>query len=115
MQCFRAPEQDVIDGIRDLWRVFEEGLCEGKIKTRVVGISKAILLVTKGRIGPAFDSTVRTVWDVYDSKSYLGALRKIADQLAVFESREGDLEEVAASAEKPAAVGRAVDMVFGPH
>jgi len=84
-------------------------------KARVVGISKAILLVTKGRIGPAFDSNVKTGWYVNGCESYLTALTIIADELAVFEAREGNLEEVAAKAGKPAAVGRAVDMVFGPR
>jgi hypothetical protein len=113
LRSFQTPAQDLIDGIRGLWRVFEDGLCVGK--ARVVGVSKAILLVTKGRIGPAFDSNVRKGWYVSDRESYLRALAQIAGELAAFEAREGNLEEVAAKAGKPALVGRAVDMVFGPR
>lgn len=110
LRCFETPAQGVIDGIRGLWQVFEQGLCVGK--ARVVGVTKAILLVTKGRIGPAFDSNVKKSWYVRDCDSYLTALGEIARELAAFEAREGNLEEVAAKAEKPAAVGRAVDMVL---
>ncbi len=116
LRCFQAPAQALVDGICGLWQIFEEGLCAGKATE--VGVSKAILLVTKGRIGPAFDSNVKTklkAWYVSDCNTYLKALADVARELAAFEAREANLEELAAQAGRPAAVGRALDMVFGPR
>jgi hypothetical protein len=101
-----------------MWRVFEDGLCvEGK--ATAVGVTKAVLLVTKGRLGPAFDSTVKArlnARNVTEPKTYLRALAAVASDLAAFETRERiRIEDLAEDAGRPAEVGRVVDMVFGPR
>ena len=117
LRCFQAPGEVLTDAICNLWRIFEDRLClKGATE---VGVSKAILLVTKGRIGPAFDSNVKTglnAWYVMDCRTYIEALGKIAGELADFEARESTtLDGLAEQAGRPAAVGRAVDMVLGPR
>src|SRR5260370_35701102 len=52
LRSLQAPSDVLTNAICGLWRIFEEGLCS-KGKATEVGVSKAILLVTKGRIGPA--------------------------------------------------------------
>jgi len=111
LRCFQAPDEVLTDAICSLWRIFEGGLCLKRHATEV-GVSKAILLVTKGRIGPAFDSTVKTqlnAWHVMDCQTYIGALGEIARNLAGFEGRESrTLESLAEQAGRAACVGRVV-------
>lgn len=118
LRSFQAPREELTDAIHKLWRIFEEGLCLER-KASEVGVSKAILLVTKGRIGPAFDSKVKgalDAWYVMDGGTYLKALGKIASELAAFEVRESrTLESIAEQAGRPAEVGRVLDMVWGPR
>lgn len=120
LRCFQAPGELLTDAISDLWRIFEERLCL-KRKASEVGVSKAILLVTKGRIGPAFDSYVQShiLTLVIDCTTYIKALREIASELADLEARELTTLDgpagLAAQTGRPAAVGRAVDMVLGPR
>ena len=118
LRCFQAPSEVLTDAMCGLWRIFEGGLCL-KGKATEVGVSKAILLVTKGRIGPAFDSNVKARLNalyVRDCKTYMKALGEIASELAAFEARElTTLDGLAQQAGRPADVGRAVDMVLGPR
>jgi hypothetical protein len=117
LRCFQAPGEVLTDAICNLWRIFEDGLCL-KGNATEVGVTKAILLVTKGRIGPAFDSSVKAALNVYvrDCKTYIKVLGEIASELAGFEARElTTLDGLAEQAGRPADVGRAVDMVLGPR
>ncbi len=101
-----------------MWQVFEDGLCV-RGKATEVGVTKAILLVTKGRLGPAFDSNVKTrlnAWYVTDAKTYLEALAAVAIELAAFETHaQRRIESLALEAGRPAEAGRVVDMVLGPR
>jgi len=118
LRCFQAPTQPLKDAICGLWRVFEDGLCvDGKATE--VGITKAILLVTEGRIGPAFDSSVKMKLNAHyvsGPSTYLRALAEVAGELAAFETRERQaIEDIALKDGRPADVGRVVDMVPGPR
>lgn len=118
LRCFESPGRPLVDAMADLWRVFEDGLCE-QSKASEVGVTKAILLVTKGRIGPAFDSNVKACLNagyVTGPKTHLKALSAIARELGQFETRESKrLEDLALEAGRPADVGRIIDMVLGPR
>ncbi|MBZ5569579.1 MAG: hypothetical protein LAN64_17265 [Acidobacteriia bacterium] len=118
LRSFQAPGELLTDTICSLWQIFESGLCLNG-KATEVGVSKAILLVTKGRIGPAFDSNVKKrlkALYVTDCKTYIKALAAIASELVGFEARElTTLDGLAEKAGRPADVGRAVDMVLGPR
>jgi hypothetical protein len=102
--------------LRGLWGNFTRLTATGEASC--VGITKSILLVTDGRIGPAFDSTVRTRLRLERplySADWIGALDLIADDLAAFESRHGPLAEAVPKRFLHLAVGRLYDMALGPR
>ena len=83
-----------------------------------MGITKAVKLVTLGRIGPALDTVVRQRLDIAEPRSaeeWITALASISSDLARFERRRGvRLEALIEERWRPVAVGRAYDMVAGP-
>jgi len=106
-----------IAALHGLWAVFER-LSQKKTAT-CVGITKAILLLTNGRIGPAFDSTVRKKLGLKDhlrsSEEWVGVLRGISEDILAFEKRHGmKLADVVPDRFGGYQVGRLYDMVLGP-
>ena len=84
-------------------------------KAGVVGISKATLLLTAGRVGPAFDSKVRKkmgIPDIANAEEWLTALQRATADIAEFERRNGITLQVAAKSSLPP--GRIYDMALGP-
>lgn len=100
----------------ELWEVFSDLPTVGT--ARAVGITKAVKLVTGGRIGPAFDSEVRKhlgLPEPLDGGQWLDALAAVAQDIQTFESANGcRLEQLVETEWQPIAIGRAYDMVFGP-
>lgn len=84
-----------------------------------VGITKVVMLLTKGRIGPALDSRVRTELRLPpfdDGAGWLNALMAISEDLRAFESRTHvRIEQLVERQWRPVAVGRAYDMAAGPR
>jgi hypothetical protein len=85
-----------------------------------LGISKAVMLLTYGRIGPAFDSNVRRELMIpklpQSSIEWVASLRNISSDVNRFESRYGiALESLAPDYARHVAVGRAYDMLVGPR
>ena len=83
-----------------------------------VGITKAVLLVTDGRIGPAFDSQVRERLGLSrptSSSQWLDNLEGIADDIAAFEASHEPLPMVVPERFRNLAVGRLYDMALGPR
>lgn len=101
-----------------LWRLFASSLCDNGEAT-CVGITKAVMLVTDGRIGPAFDSRVRHALGIAapkDSGEWIVALEQVAADLRAFESRHHvRLDDLDVQSPIPVAVGRAYDMAAGPR
>jgi hypothetical protein len=118
LRSFQTPDETLTGAVYSMWHVFEDGLCVQGQPTEV-GVTKAILLVTNGRLGPAFDSNVKMKLNaryVTGPRTYLNALATVAGELAAFEAREQrSIEDLAAEAGRPAEVGRVVDMVLGPR
>ena len=81
-------------------------------------ITKAVKLVTGGRIGPALDSEVRKALGIpepRDGAQWLAVLKAVARDIQVFEATNGcQLEELVEPEWQPVAVGRVYDMIFGP-
>ena len=80
----RTPAQD--EALAGLWSIFSRLRISGV--TSCVGITKAILLLTDGKIGPAFDSRVRANLGVARPSTcseWLQALENIAEDIAMFE------------------------------
>jgi hypothetical protein len=83
----------------------------------VVGISKATMLVTDGRVGPAFDSRVRKALQIRvvdTAPQWLDAVRLASDDVREFESRNGTTLQ-AASEFGDLHSGRIYDMALGPR
>ena len=84
-----------------------------------VGITKVVMLLTAGRVGPALDSRVRKslgLRTVHDGSSWLSALKAISEDLNEFESRAGvKIEQLVERKWRPINVGRVYDMAAGPR
>lgn len=83
-----------------------------------VGITKAVLLVSVGRIGPAFDSTVRNQLGLKrhlkSSDEWVEVLRLVGRDIRRFEQRHGDFRRVVPGQFTHYEVGRLYDMLLGP-
>ena len=100
-----------------LWDIFRDLPTVGT--ANAVGITKAVKLVTLGRIGPALDKEVRRELRIGEPRSaseWIEALAGISDDLARFErATRTRLEQLVELRYRPIAVGRAYDMVAGPR
>jgi hypothetical protein len=110
----RAPRQD--EALAALWDIFFRLPISGVASC--VGITKAVLLLTDGRIGPAFDSQVRRKLGVGRPNTYrewLHVLQEIGEDIAMFESAHGPLREAVPVRFAPLEYGRLYDMALGPR
>jgi GrpB-like predicted nucleotidyltransferase (UPF0157 family)/mannose-6-phosphate isomerase-like protein (cupin superfamily) len=105
-----------IDALHGLWATFSKLPQRGTASC--VGITKAIMLLTNGRIGPAFDSTVRKRLGLKDhlksSEEWIGVLRGISEDIIAFEKLHGKLAHILPAELAKYHVGRLYDMVLGP-
>ncbi len=109
---------DQIDALEQLWDVFRNLTAEGH--ATCVGITKSVLLLTEGRIGPAFDSSVRQKLDISsrpnDSSTWIYHLCDVGHDIITFETRHGVSIETLLPVEwAPINVGRVYDMIAGPR
>ena len=76
------------------------------------------MLVTNGRIGPAFDSIVRKKLGLKDhlrsSEEWIEVLRGISEDILAFEKLHGKLSEIVPDQFAKYQVGRLYDMALGP-
>jgi hypothetical protein len=110
----RAPEQG--EALTALWDIFSRLPTSGVASC--VGITKAVLLLTDGRIGPAFDSQVRTKLGVgrpATCRDWLQTLQDIGEDIAMFESTHGPLTKAVPARFAQLAYGRLYDMALGPR
>ena len=117
LRSFAFPTDTLRELIRALWMVLLSGLRE-KRPAGDVAITKAILLITRGRIGPAFDSNVQSetgTFYINNSEALISFLSSLAADLALFENRHSArIEDLVPFERGPVAVGRAMDMLLGP-
>jgi hypothetical protein len=107
-----------------LWNKFTQLSFEGKRKTKrngiagVVGISKAVLLLTKGAIGPAFDSKVRKklhIREPENASQWIDAIELAAQDAHQFQVKNNcTLQEAAPEQFRHLMPGRIYDMALGP-
>lgn len=110
----RTPAQD--EALATLWVIFSRLPTSGVASC--VGITKAVLLLTDGRIGPAFDSQVRRRLGVgrpATSREWLRTLEDIGEDIAMFESAHGRLKQVVPARFAHLPYGRLYDMALGPR
>jgi len=115
---FRGLTDAQVEALRGLWSIFSSLPIEGSASC--VGISKAVMLLTLGRIGPAFDSVVRKNLalkrNLRSSNEWIDALRAVGEDINAFEDRH-DTKLALVVPERFATyqVGRLYDMVLGPR
>ncbi|MGH9202034.1 MAG: hypothetical protein ACRD2A_12465, partial [Vicinamibacterales bacterium] len=110
----RTPQQD--EALTALWAIFSRLPTAGLASC--VGITKAILLLTDGRIGPAFDSQVRRRLGVgrpATCRDWIQMLQDIGEDIAIFESIQGPLTTAVPRRFAHLAYGRLYDMALGPR
>jgi len=104
------------EALTTLWAIFSRLPTSGAASC--VGITKAVLLLTDGRIGPAFDSQVRRKLGVgrpATCREWLQTLEDIGEDIAVFESSHGRLTKAVPARFAQLAYGRLYDMALGPR
>jgi hypothetical protein len=110
----RTAAQDL--ALHALWRVFKRLPVEGSASC--VGITKALLLLTDGRIGPALDSQVRKKTRVGRPEScaeWLRCLQDVSEDIAEFERVHGPLSNAVDQRFQHLSYGRLYDMALGPR
>jgi hypothetical protein len=110
----RTRAQD--EALTTLWTIFSRLPTSGPASC--VGITKAVLLLTDGRIGPAFDSQVRSKLGVGRPATcgeWLQTLQDVGEDIAAFESSHGCLTNAVPARFAQLAYGRLYDMALGPR
>jgi hypothetical protein len=111
-----TPSSRQARALKFLWEVFRALPTSGT--ANAVGITKAVKLVTLGRVGPALDTVVRDRLNIEEPRSgedWVAVLGGISGDLLTFEKRRRvSLEDLVDKKWRPVAVGRAYDMVAGP-
>ena len=107
--------------LQQLWDIFTNLSYSGRCRNGlagVVGISKAVLLITEGRVGPAFDSMVRrrlATGAIPTVGSWIANLKKVAEDINQFEqTNRCNLREAVPSTYSGLHNGRLYDMILGP-
>lgn len=118
----RSFSSQNLKAMRQLWQVFEDLSYWGNVRegrAGVVGISKAVLLLTKGRIGPAFDSTVRRrlrLGMIGNADAWIEALETVSCDIRRFETaNKTTLEMAVPDRYRQLGSGRIYDMALGPR
>lgn len=104
------------DALNALWENFLRLPTTGE--ATCVGITKAILLLTEGRIGPALDSQVRKRLGVARParcSEWLTILQEVGEDIAEFERAHGPITKVVPTEFARLAYGRLYDMALGPR
>lgn len=110
----RKPAQN--EALNVLWNIFSRLPTSGV--SSCVGITKAVLLLTDGRIGPAFDSQVRKKLGVgrpETCREWLQRLEDIGEDIAAFEAMHDQLADAVSSHFAQLGYGRLYDMALGPR
>ena len=104
--------------IQALWGILQEGLAAPR-RASDVGVTKAMMLLTHGRLGPALDSNVRSALGlgrVETADELLAVYGEIAKAVVGLEHRMGaNVVDIVPDWAGPVKIGRAIDMMLGPQ
>jgi hypothetical protein len=113
--------QQACDSLVQLWDIFKDLSYHGKVRggrAGIVGISKAVLLLTEGRVGPAFDSKVRThlgLGRIENANEWICALQVVSRDIQQFEAaNQLTLQQATPQQHAGLSNGRIYDMALGP-
>ena len=108
------------EALRELWEIFKQLSYQGRVRgglAGVVGISKAVLLLSEGRVGPAFDSEVRrqlNISAINNANDWIEALRVVNQDIIEFEMINNTTLQHAVPNYAHLHNGRIYDMALGP-
>lgn len=99
-----------------LWNILQD-LCYGPAQKGVVAISKAVLLLTEGRVGPASDSNVQRVFfKPINAQHWFDALKRVSEDIMKFGfANQCTLQQATPHAFADLHTGRIYDMALGPR
>lgn len=113
----KAPTRREQRALAGLWSVFAKLPQRGQ--GSCVGITKAVLLLSNGRIGPALDSRVRSQLGcrhVGSAVEWVELLVEVSDDIRAFEKTSGaTLASAVPQRFSMLATGRLYDMALGPR
>jgi hypothetical protein len=126
LQCFdirlaTSFTQEVSIALHCMWDIFEQLCFQGIANAghaSIVGISKAVLLLSNGRVGPAFDSNVRgqlNLGEINDANAWIDALQMVNMDIHAFEMANLITLQEAAPNYGHLHSGRIYDMALGPR
>jgi hypothetical protein len=109
------------ESLEQLWDVFRGLSYHGQTRNGlagVVGISKAVLLLSEGRVGPAFDSEVRRQLEIQapeNAPEWIDALQVVSRDIHAFErANQCSLQKAVPVRFAGIHSGRIYDMALGP-
>jgi len=115
---FSSQTQSALAG---LWDIFENLSYDGRARkgnTGVVGISKAVMLLTNGQVGPAFDSKVRRhlgIRAIDNAKEWIQSMCFVSRDIQAFMNKNSmTLQQAAPIQHATLHTGRLYDMALGP-
>lgn len=126
LKTFDIGHQAALNGevrrlLEQLWNIFQN-LCCDELRNglaSVVGISKAVLLLTEGRVGPAFDKNIRDNLQILkplNAQQWFDALKKVSKDIFSFEAKNKcTLQEATPPVFADLHSGRIYDMALGPR
>lgn len=112
--------QQACAALSALWEIFEQLSYQGRARTGlagIVGISKAVLLLSDGRVGPAFDSQVRrhlNIAAINNARAWIEAQQLANKDIHAFEAANGITLQEAGPNYAHLHSGRIYDMALGP-
>ena len=112
-----AFNREVRLALEELWDIFQN-LCYGPAQKGVVAISKSVLLLTEGRVGPAFDSNVQRhlLLKPLNAHQWFFSLQEVSKDILAFEaSNRCTLQEATPHEFAGLHSGRIYDMALGPR
>ena len=117
LETFTAEVRASLD---ECWRIFQDLAYQGRVRsglTGVVGISKATLLLSRGRVGPAFDSKVRGqlgIGRVDSAEKWIEALEIASLDIQRFEQANATTLRACVPSQAHLQTARIYDMALGP-
>jgi hypothetical protein len=109
------------NALKQFWQVFQQLSYSGRARNGlagVVGISKAALLLSVGRVGPAFDSQVRSQLQIEaprNPEEWIDALKMVTHDIVSFERVNSCcLQQAAPPQFQNYHAGRLYDIALGP-
>ncbi len=110
-----------IKAIKYLWTIFSNLSYQGHARNGaagLVGISKAVLLLTDGRVGPAFDTNVKQAIGLYpkNEDEWILALKFVTEDITIFKTNNKitSLQEIVSERYQNHHSGRIYDMAVWP-